>query len=135
MLELVVAHEPVPELVAGFVHGHAFRCRATGRREPARSTREQRGILHPARTALEGGIDDGDVPVGVGPPPLPVVAQGRAGGLEVTAVLAGVLALQEEPHLHGRQRRVLESGTVLDEVGAGRPGEVVHVVGVVGVGD
>jgi hypothetical protein len=45
----------------------------------------------------------------------------------VAVGLAGVLGLQQQPQVHRRQSRVLETVTHLDE-GARRPREVVHVV-------
>jgi hypothetical protein len=59
--------------------------------------------------------------------PLPEVFQRRARGREVPRGLAFVLGLQEQPHLHRRQRGVLETFPPLDVVGTRRPGEVVNV--------
>ena len=49
-------------------------------------------------------------------------------------LLARVLPLEEQPHLDGRQRRMLEPRAVLDVVRARRPGEVVDVFLVIAVG-
>ena len=48
--------------------------------------------------------------------------------------LGGVLRLEQEAHLHRRQRRVLEPRRSLQIVGAGRPREVVDVLLVVAMG-
>src|SRR6185436_17935548 len=51
-----------------------------------------------------------------------------AGRVEVPRLLSGVLGLEQEPHVHRRQRRMFEAGAVLDVVGARGPGEVVDVI-------
>ena len=105
VLELVVADDAVPELVAALVDGHALGRRDLAGSEPPRAGREQRRVLHAARAALPGGIDDRDVAVRVGAEPGAVVAQRGARGIEVAIGLRRVLGLQEQPHLDRRQRR------------------------------
>ena len=128
VLELVAADHPVPPLVPGLVNGHAFRSQAAAHDEPPCARREERRVLHPVGVALVGGIDNGDVAVGIGAEPLAVVLQRISRGVEVPPGLGGVLRLKEEAHLHRRQRRMLEAGGSLQIVGARRPREVVHVL-------
>ena len=134
MLELVAADDAVPELVSHLVHRDALRVRHAVRREPPRPCRDQRRILHPAGAAPPRWVDDGDVFVRIRAVPLAVVRQRRARRLEMAVGLPRMLGLQEQPHLHVRQRGMLESLRQVQVVRARRPGEIVHIFLVVVVG-
>ena len=131
VFEFVAADHPVPPLVPGLVNGHAFRSQAARHDQPPCPRREERRVFHPVRIALVGGIDDGDVAVGIGAEPLAVVLQRISRRVEVPFGLGGVLRLEQEAHLHRRQGGMLEARRSLQIVGAGRPREVVDVLLVV----
>ena len=86
------------------------------------------GDLHAVGPTLPRGIDDCDVPVRVGAEPFAVETQGRLCRGEVPVCLPLVLRLEQQPHLHRREPGALEPAAPLQQVGARRPREVVHVV-------
>ena len=131
VLELVGRDDAVPELVAGFVHRDALRLRHRPRRQPSRARGEEHRILHAAGAALPGGIDHGDVPVGIRTEPLAVVAERGARRVEVPLRLADVLGLEQQAHRHVRQPFVGEPLDALHVVGARRPGEIVDVLRII----
>ena len=127
VLELVVAHQAVPELVAGLVDGDVLRILDLRRRQPARARREQRRVLHAAGAALPGRIDDRDVAVRIGPEPLAVVLQRRPRRREMPVGLRRDARAAAAGAVRSRQRRVLEGRRLHDVVRAGRPHEIVDV--------
>src|SRR4029453_8817538 len=128
LLELVRAHERVPELVAGLVDGHALGALERRRREAAGAAGEQRRVLHAARARRPGRVDHRDLRVRVGRGPGAVVAQRDPRRLDVTLAQVRVLRLQQQADGARRITRVLEAALAVEEAPAGRPGEVVHVL-------
>ena len=120
--------------MSGFVDRDLFRLALVDRGQPARAGGEERRILHPVGAALPRGIDDGDLRVRVGAEPFPVVPQRGASRGEVAFSLRGVLRLEQQPHHDRRERRVSEGRGPFEVVGAGGPGKVVDVGGVVVMG-
>ena len=128
VLELVRRDDAVPELMAGFVDRHVLGivdvCCGASQDVPAVKSV---GYSMPSAPLCHAGIDDRDVAVRVRTEPLAVVPERGARRGEVALLLARVLRLQQQPHVHRRQRRVLERRALLDVVRARRPREVVHV--------
>ena len=85
LLELVGADEQVPELMAALVDGDALGALQRGRREDGGAAREQRRVFHAARRRAPGGIDDGELVVGIRRRPGAVAAQRDLRGLDVAA--------------------------------------------------
>ena len=72
--------------------------------------------------------------VGIRAEPFAVIPERRARAFEVARGLRRVLGLQHQPHVDWRQAGMLESLARLDEIGARRPCEVVHVLLIVPMG-
>ena len=130
VFELVVAHHPVPELVAGLVHRDAFGRVRRARRQPARAGGEERRILHAARAALVGRIDDRDVAVRIGAVPFAVVPQRRGVASKWRSACAACSGCSSSRISTGG-RPGCSNRAVLYVVGARRPRKVVDVVLVV----
>ena len=128
LLELVVAHEPVPELVPALVDGHALGALEGARRVDGGAAREERRVLHPSRGRGPGGVHDRDLGVGVGRAPGTVAPQGDLRGLDVAGGQVLVLGLHEQADIHRRIAGIVEAVLALAVAPAGRPGEVVDVV-------
>ncbi len=83
LLELVVRHEPVPELVPGLVDRDALGALQLLGREPGGAAGEERRVLHPARGRVERRVHHGDLRVGIGRRPGAVGPQRDLRGVQV----------------------------------------------------
>ena len=94
-LVLVVAHQPIPKLMTGLVHGDTFRLVHLLAGEHACAAGEEGWVLHPSRCGgSPSGIHHRDFAIGVLAPPKPIEKQGCRRGLCVALTLVRVFGLQ-----------------------------------------
>ena len=134
VLELVGGHHRVPPLMPNLVGGCALRKLCGVRREPARSTGDERRVLHPVAVTLKRGIDDRDVAVRIGAEPLAVVLQRGCGRVEVAVRLSAMLGEKSSRMSTGGSVGCSNRRVEVEKVRARGPGEVVDVVLLIAMG-
>ena len=149
-LELVIAHQPVPELMAELMHRHKFRVAAPFPRPEVGAHGDEGGILHAAGGRVARHIDDGHGVVRILAVPQAEIFHGIENGAKIAVGHVGVAGPQQECDFHVSERHLIkgqaenlrpvgqlvtahlrapiESARDPGKAGARRPGKVVDVL-------
>src|SRR5439155_24564010 len=157
LFELIVANQPVPELMAELVDGYALGAQSVLGRPEIRAYRDERGIFHAAGSGMSRHVYDGHGVIRILAVPKPEILHGVEDGAKVAVGDVAVSGLEQKDHVDIAQSKLvrsnvqdlrpllqfvggyfqapIEGSLIHQEARAGGPGKVVHVFLILIVGD